>query len=242
MIRFTWIGGPSFVLDIGGFRVLGDPVQHDVFEVGGGRVIRLDTRAEVDVSGADVVCLSCDRADHYDRDVVEGAGAGRVLVPDGMSGESISWFSSTHIEKGDERLDIIAVPAATKREDEAGNGYFFSYLGGAKSYAAYWTGDAHFTEHTRRIQRDLGYANLLAIHLGAENGAATSPDAKEAMQIVYRMQPNVVVPIHHSTFSHYNESVSAFVERAGVTIYEKRVHVLREGEFVEKKIPAGKSG
>lgn len=239
MMRFTWIGGPSFVLEIGGFRVIADPVRNDVFEIGGGRAMRLDSRPDVDISGADVVCVSCDRPDHYEPESVTVA-AGRVLVPERMPGEGLPWFTSTSIEKAGARLHITAVPATTARTAEAGNGYFIRYEDGDRAYTAYWTGDAHFSEHTRRIQRDLGHVNLLVVHVGAENGAATSADAKMAMQIVYRMQPNVLIPIHHSTFSHYNESVRVFEEKVGVTIYEKRLNLLREGESVEKKVPAGR--
>jgi hypothetical protein len=56
------------------------------------------------------------------------------------------------------------------------------------------------------------------------------------MQIVYRMQPNAIAAVHHTSFSHYTEPVSAFVEKIDLTIYENRLRRLREGESFEKNV------
>ncbi len=100
----------------------------------------------------------------------------------------------------------------------------------------YWTGDQRWSDDVRRVQRDLGYANLLVIHLGAERseGGAISASGKDAMQTVYRMQPNAIAAIHHHTFSHYSEPLGPFADLIGRTIYEKRLRVLSEGESFEK--------
>ena len=103
-------------------------------------------------------------------------------------------------------------------------------------YTAYCTGDAMWSDEVRRVQRELGYANVLIQHIGAEGGAGalTSPDGKEAMQFVYRMQPNAVVAVHHSTFSHYTEGPEPFAEHISRTIYEKRLQPLAQGESLTK--------
>jgi hypothetical protein len=59
------------------------------------------------------------------------------------------------------------------------------------------------------------------------------------MQLVYRMQPNAIAAVHHDTFSHYTETIDPFIERIGLTIYEKRLRVLRGGESFEKTIAPG---
>jgi len=81
-----------------------------------------------------------------------------------------------------------------------------------------------------------GYANLLVLYLGAEGAPAarTSLDGAEALQFVYRMQPNAITAVHHHTFSHYTEPLDAFVEPLGRTIYDRRLRILREGESFEK--------
>ena len=240
-MKFTWIGGPSFVLEVGPFRVVGDPVLRDAFDVAGaGAVRRLAPLSAVNLTGADAVLVTSPRADHLDADAVARCGAGTVLVPDGANvtdATTIAPGASVRLEKGPAALAISAVPAGPDAV-----GYFLRLETGARPFTAYISGDTTFTEDTREIQRAHGYANLLVIHVGAErapDGSLRSADAKEAMQIVYRMQPNAIAAVHHGTFSHYTEPLAPLVEKIGLTIYEKRLRILREGESFEKVIGPG---
>jgi L-ascorbate metabolism protein UlaG (beta-lactamase superfamily) len=239
-MKFTWIGGASFVLELGPFRIVGDPVLRDDLELEGtGRVARLSPVTGVATAGADVVLVTSLRADHADADAVAGCGAATILVPRG--GESfapgaraVAPGDSVPIEKDGTALAIAAVPAGTGNQDV---GYFLTLGAGERPFTAYVTGDTLFSEDTRAIQRTHGHANLLVVNVGAErapDGSLRSADAKEAMQIVYRMQPNAVAAIHHSTFSHYTEPIDPLLEKIGLTIYEKRLRVLRAGESFQK--------
>jgi len=242
-MKFTWIGGPSFLLETGAFRILGDPVFSDSVE--SPQAVRNGERPDVDVQSVDVVCLSCLRGDHFDpalgqhisptapvitqprtADRIRGAGLHDV--------RELGWHHEIRMEKGGEVLTVRAVPARSGSGDD--NGYYFRHEVGGTHYTAYCTGDAIWSEEVRQIQQELGYVNLLIQFLGAEGGRGqlTSPDAKEAMQFVYRMQPNAIVAVHHSTFSHYTESITPFMENVGRTIYDKRLHLLREGDSLEK--------
>jgi hypothetical protein len=147
---------------------------------------------------------------------------------------------STRLAKGAAALEVTAVPAGAD-----GVGFFLKLERGERPFTAYVTGDTLFSEQTRELQRAHGYSNLLVMYLGAERtaaGALRSADAKDAMQVIYRMQPNAIAAVHHSTFSHYTEPVTPFREKIELTIYEKRLRVLREGESFEKVIgPAEKA-
>lgn len=240
-MKFTWIGGPSFVLELGPFRIVGDPVLRDAFEVAGaGAVRRLTPPPLVDMSGADLVIVTSRRADHLDADAVARCGARTALVPAGADVPGMTAIDaggSTRLEKDAAVLTIAAVPAGP-----GDLGYFLHLGSGARPFTAYVTGDTIFSETTREIQRTHGHANLLVIHVGAErapDGSLHSADAKEAMQIVYRMQPNAIAAVHHGTFSHYTEPLAPLVEKIGLTIYEKRLRILREGESFEKVIGPG---
>jgi len=239
-MKFTWIGGPSFLLELGPFRILGDPVLRDSFLLDEAEVARLVPAAPFDAAGIDAVVLTSARPDHFDPDAISRHMANTVLVPSGTlfaGATPLVHGGSVRIEKDSAALSIAAVPAA-----QGDNGYFLRLESGGRPFAAYVTGDVIFSAATRDIQRQYGHANLLVIHAGAErspDGTLRSADAKEAMQIVYRMQPNAVVAIHHHTFSHYTEPIDALVEKAGITIYEKRLRVLREGESFEKTIGPG---
>jgi len=242
-MKFTWIGGPTFLLELGSFRILGDPVFADAFEmrVAGAttRVSRTTPLALPDLTNLDLVCASCFRPDHFDT----SAAGGRVdpstplVAPAGGAGgfsdvRALGWGESVEFAKGTESLAVHATHAGD------GNGYFFEHGAGDVRTTAYWTGDARWSDAVRDLQRTHGYANLLIQHIGAEPGAEAdsrrSVDGKEAMQFVYRMQPNAVVAIHHHTFSHYTETIEPFAALMAKTIYEKRLRILSEGESFAK--------
>lgn len=241
-MKFTWIGAATFLLEIGSFRILTDPVFGDEIATPAGRFSRNVPLPDVDVSGVDLVCYSSVRPDHFEpaacgrvgvaSPVLAPVGAGDVIEAAGCTdvGELACW-ESHEINHNGELLDVIATPAD-------GNGYFFRHQAGEKVTTVYWTGDAMWSNDIRELQQKHGYANLLVQHLGAEtaepSGPLRSPDAKEAMQFVYRMQPNALVPVHHHTFSHYQQSIDAFKTLIERTIYDKRLRLLSEGESFEK--------
>jgi len=245
-MRFTWMGGPSFVLELGPFRIVGDPVLADRFELEGtGEVRRVTARPEVELAPADVVLVTSQRADHCEAGAIAGCAATFLAAPrtaaDLPGATALAWGEFHRVEKERYALVVHAVAGGTHglSESERGNGYFLKFEGGDRPFTVYVTGDTRFSEDTRALQRTHGYSNLLIIHVGAEVGPGGGPrsaDAKDAMQIVYRMQPNAIAAVHHASFSHYRESLDAFVHKAGLTIYDKRLRVLREGESFDKSI------
>lgn len=244
-MRFTWLGGPSFVLELGPFRLFGDPVFAERFELAGfGSVTRATPPPHPDALAvvADATLVTSLRADHFDAVVLDRRSAGTVLTPAPAklpNMRALAWGETVRLEKAGMTLTIVAVPAGSPDVPAAhrDNGYFLALEGGAQPFTAYITGDTRFSEATRELQRTRGYANLLVLYLGAEHapdGSPRSADAKDAMQIVYRMQPNAVAAVHHTTFSHYRESIEPLLEKISLTIYDKRLRRLHEGESFEK--------
>jgi L-ascorbate metabolism protein UlaG (beta-lactamase superfamily) len=250
-MKFTWIGGPSFLLQLGPFRVVGDPVLVDQFELEGAAVTRAGACPDVDLGGADLVLVTSLRADHFDAAAIAACRASRALLPGGGTesaapagiegARDFAHGESIRIERDGAALVVHSVAAGPPAGAATDNGYFLKLEHGGRPFTAYVTGDTLFSEATREIQRTHGYSNLLVLHLGAERtrGRICSADAKEAMQIVYRMQPNAIAAVHHSTFSHYTEPIAPFLEKISLTIYEKRLRVLREGGSFEKVIAPG---
>jgi L-ascorbate metabolism protein UlaG (beta-lactamase superfamily) len=250
-MKFTWIGGPSFLLELGPFRIVGDPVLSDQITLDGAVVTRVGPRPEVDIAGADLVLVTSLRADHFDAAAVAVCGAARVLLPGGgvesaqrvgiEGARDFAHGELMRIERDSSALVVHSVAAGPPAGAAADNGYFLKLERGEHPFTAYVTGDTMFSDATREIQRTHGYSNLLVLHVGAERsgGRLLSADAKEAMQIVYRMQPNAIAAVHHSTFSHYTEPIAPFLDKISLTIYEKRLRRLREGESFEKVIGPG---
>ncbi len=241
-MKFTWLGGPSFILELGAFRLVGDPVLAERFDLPGiGTVTRTTPAPAPEALGgaADVTLVTSLRADHFDAAALERHGAGTVLLPAAaklQSARTLSWGESIRLEKPGLTLSIAAVPAGAS-PGTRDNGYFLRLEGGAQPVTVYVTGETRFSEATRQLQLAHGYANLLVLYLGAErapDGSLRSADAKDAMQTVYRMQPNAIAAVHHTTFSHYTESIDPLLEKISLSIYDKRLRRLQQGESFEK--------
>ncbi|HEX6790246.1 MAG TPA: MBL fold metallo-hydrolase [Candidatus Krumholzibacteria bacterium] len=233
-MKFTWIGGPSFRLELGPFVIVGDPVLVDRFAVDGDEVRRISPLPDVDISGADIVLVTSARADHCDEAAIARCGTTEILGVEGVPGATLLAPNEARtLTKNDVGLVISPVVA-----EEGATGFFLKLIQDNRTFTAYVTGDVLFSDHTRELQRLHGYANLLVLHVGAEcfDERLRSADAKEAMQIVYRMQPNAIAAVHHSTFSHYTEPIEPFLAKIGLTIYDNRLRRLREGESFEKVI------
>lgn len=233
-MKFTWIGGPSYRLELGPFVIIGDPVLAESFQLDGLEVRREVAPPPVKVDDADLVLVTSARADHFDPAAIARCATTEILGVEGVPGASLLAHNEARtLTKNDVGLVVSPVPAG-----EGATGFFMRLIQGERTFTAYVTGDTFFSDHTRELQRAQGYSNLLVIHVGAERSGETirSADGKEAMQIVYRMQPNAIAAVHHSTFSHYSEPIGPFIEKIGLTIYENRLRRLREGESFEKNI------
>jgi L-ascorbate metabolism protein UlaG (beta-lactamase superfamily) len=233
-MKFTWIGGPSFRLELGPFIIVGDPVLVDSFLLDGVQVKRHGVFQPVHIQGADVVLVTSPRTDHFDAAAVAHCQARHVFGAEGVSGALTPPPGVMQsLTKDGVEMTLLPVPGV-----DGATGFFLRLMQSERPFSAYITGDTVFTEHTRELQHTHGYSNLLVMYVGAErHGAALrSADAKEAMQIVYRMQPNAIAAVHHSTFSHYTESVAPFIEKINLTIYENRLRRLHEGESFEKNV------
>ena len=233
-MKFTWIGGPSFRLELGPYIIIGDPVHADEFELDGMRVRRTHVLQPVETNDADLVLVTSSRADHCDGEAIAKCHTDQIYGPEGVPAAiQIAPGDSRTVTKNDVPLVISPVPGV-----DGATGFFLNLVNKERPFTAYITGDVLYSDQVRHLQVERGHSNLLVMYLGAEkrNGALRSADSKEAMQIVYRMQPNAIAAVHHTSFSHYTEPVSAFVEKIDLTIYENRLRRLREGESFEKNV------
>lgn len=165
-----WIGGPTYVLQLGSFKVLTDPMlspkgdtafiikQHPTTGKLNAPVARLIAPASFDMANMDVLLISHPHADHMDSQAIAKLDKKLHLVGPKESRNvftgwgfqdinGLSWGDSTMIQKGNESLKIIAVKAVHAANEPLrtalgkGNGYVIEYHNGTETYRIYWTGD-----------------------------------------------------------------------------------------------------
>jgi L-ascorbate metabolism protein UlaG (beta-lactamase superfamily) len=212
---------------------------------------RFTAGPEVDLPPLHAVLLSHLHADHFDRTarqqlnentlVVAPPSVHTQLTADGFNRlEGIDWGESFELVEVGERLLITAMKAVHTEDSALNaslgkvNGYLLRYTRGDRHFTLYWTGDTVWQEEFAAIKARTGEVDLLLPHLGAVGKGGVlglrSLDARQALRLVKAVEPKLVIPIHHTTFSHYVEPIEAFSKLAGDKGHSYRLVLLREGE------------
>ncbi|HYG68548.1 MAG TPA: MBL fold metallo-hydrolase, partial [Anaeromyxobacteraceae bacterium] len=236
-LHVTYVGGPTALIEVGGFRLLTDPT----FDPAGTR-FRLTTKLagpalEPGALGRiDAVLLSHDQhPDNLDaagREVLSRAGV-VLTTPAGaarLGGNAVGlapWESYALRRKDGRDLGVTAVPA---RHGPAGieprigdvTGFVAS-LEGAGARAVYVSGDTVFFDGVAEIGRrfEIGAAFL---HLGAVRFPDYGPervtmDAEEAASAFASLGARTFVPLHFEGWTHLREThdqLRAVFERTGI--------------------------
>lgn len=202
----TWVGHASAVVDVGGHRVLTDPLLRR-------RVAHLRRRVEpVEpglADGVDLVLISHAHMDHLhlpslkqiapDVPIVAPRGTGRLLARAGRR-RVHEVLAGDRIEVGDVRIDVIPAlhpggrgPHTRLAADPIG---FVVEIDGFRTYFA---GDTDlFDEMSRLGPIDLA---LLPIWGWGRTIGVGHLDPERAVEAAALIRPGLVVPVHWGTFS-----------------------------------------
>lgn len=239
MIRLTHVGGPTVLLELGGWRILTDPT----FDPPGRRYgfgwgtssTKLVGPAlpPEQVGPVDVVLLSHDHhADNLDDRgrsllpaagsvITTRAGARRLAAPNvrGLgAGETTT-------------LETAAKPPLTVRATPCRHGpplsrpvagpvIGFALSLGTDPHTAVWmTGDTVLHAPLRRLADEL-HVDVMLMHLGAVRFRLTGPlrysmNSADAVRLLELFRPRVAVPVHYEGWSHFSEPAELLRTRLG---------------------------
>ena len=231
MIRLTHVGGPTVLLEVGGWRVLTDPTFDPAgrrygFGWGTSSTKLVGPALQPDQIGpVDVVLLSHDHhADNLD-DLGRGllpaartvlttrAGARRLAAPNvrGLAAGETTMLETT----GKPPLSVRATPCRhgpPLSRPVAGPVIGFAlYLGSDTRVAVWMTGDTVLHGAVRRLADEL-QVDVMLMHLGAVRFPLTGPlrysmNSTDVNRLLDLFKPPVAVPVHYEGWSHFSEPV-----------------------------------
>ena len=228
-IRITHIGGPTTLIEVGGWRLLTDPTFDDAgrtYHFGYGSSSRKLTGPAIstaDIGHIDAVLLT---HDHHGDNLDD---AGRALLP--RAGVVVTTASGARRLGGNARglvpwettrLDVVGrvgirITATPCRHGPVGSrpivgdviGFALRWDG--QEYGDVWiTGDTVMFDGVREAAKRLPVGTML-LHLGDVHFGITGPvhytlNAAEAVELCELAQPRTVVPVHYEGWSHFSEN------------------------------------
>jgi L-ascorbate metabolism protein UlaG (beta-lactamase superfamily) len=227
-VTFTHVGGPTTIIEVGGWRILTDPTfdaPGRTYGFGWGTSSRKmvgPAVAPADIGEIDVVLLThthhADNLDDAGRALLPGAGTvlttmagAKQLGADTVGLEA--WGTTTLEAPGKTTIEVVATPC---RHGPPGSrpivgqviGFALTWAG--QQHGSLWiSGDTVLYDGVREVAErvDVGTAVL---HLGRVQFRLTGPirytmTAHDAVELCGLLRPETVVPVHYEGWSHFTE-------------------------------------
>ncbi|MFI0405557.1 MBL fold metallo-hydrolase [Actinomadura sp. 3N508] len=211
MTSLTWLGHATVLLDIGGVRVLTDPVLR-------GRVAFL-RRVVPPVphgacAGADLVLISHLHHDHCDLPSLRSLGPDPQIVAPPGGGDFLrerGFRRVITLRPGESHtagpVRVTATPAVHDgtRRPFGPRAAAVGYLVAAADTAVYFAGDTALFDGMRKLCHRLDMA-LVPVWGWGPNLGAGHLDPRSAAEAVARLRPRLAVPVHWGTLFPYGLS------------------------------------
>ncbi|HEX4668405.1 MAG TPA: MBL fold metallo-hydrolase [Solirubrobacterales bacterium] len=231
-IRITHVGGPTILIEVGGWRLLTDPTFDPPgrkYNFGWGtssRKLAGPAIAAADLGEIDAVLLS---HDHHDDNLDD---AGRALLPSvgavvttvpgakrlGGNARGLAAWASTVLEApGRTPIEVTATPC------RHGPPLSHPIVGEVVGFALGWEGQEHgvlwisgdtvLYDGVREVADRLEVDTAL-VHLGGVKFPVTGPlrytlTAAEAVELCGLVKPRTVIPIHYEGWKHFRQGRDA---------------------------------
>jgi L-ascorbate metabolism protein UlaG (beta-lactamase superfamily) len=224
-VRITHVGGPTALIEIGGWRLLTDPTfdppgSKYAFGYGtGSRKVAGPAVAPADLGRIDAVLLS---HDHHDDNLDP---AGRALLPSagtvvttasgarrlGGSARGLRDWQSTRLEAEDRpAIEVTATPC------RHGPPLSHPLVGDVIGFALRWdggslwiSGDTVLYDGVRSVAEHVD-VDVAILHLGGVRFPITGPlrytmTAADAIELCGLLRPRVAIPLHYEGWSHFRQ-------------------------------------
>jgi len=235
-VRITHIGGPTALIEVGGWRLLTDPTfdapgrRYNFGWGTGSTKLAGPAIAASDITPIHAVLLTHDQHDDNldpggrallpsaDNVVTTVSGANRL----GDNALGLEPWASARLEApGRTPIEIIATPCRhgpPLTRPIAGDVIGFALRWPAQEHGVLWiSGDTVLYRGMRQVAERLKVDTVL-LHLGGVRFPVTGPlrytmTAREAVRICGLIRPRTVIPIHYEGWSHFRQGRNAIERR-----------------------------
>lgn len=227
-VTVTHIGGPTVLIEFGGWRLLTDPTfdpPGERWHFGWGAFSRKLAGPAIpasDLGPIDAVLLSHDHhgdnLDHAGRALLPQLGKIVTTVPGAkrLGGQALGlkpWETTTLAASGRPPIEITATPA--RHGPPASRAIVGSVIGFAlrwdgQQHGALWiSGDTVFFDGVREMANRFDVGTVV-VHLGGVRFPISGPlhytmTAEKAVQACGPLHPRTVIPVHYEGWKHFRQ-------------------------------------
>jgi L-ascorbate metabolism protein UlaG (beta-lactamase superfamily) len=227
-VRITHIGGPTALIEVGGWRLLTDPTfdpPGQTYSFGWGTSSRKLTGPAIaagDLPPIDAILLTHEHhGDNLDL-------AGRALLPEagvvvttgsgarrlGGTARGLEAWGTTQLEAaGRVTIEITATPCRhgpPLSHPLAGDVVGFALRWDGQEHGVLWiSGDTVLFDGVREVA-DRVQVDTVILHLGAVQFPITGPvrysmTARDAVELCGLVRPNTAIPVHYEGWKHFKQ-------------------------------------
>lgn len=230
-LQVTWIGHASFLIQIGGFNVLTDPVFGDLsflFK----RVIEPGILLE-QLPHIDAVVISHNHRDHLDENAIRAIHAQNprctFFVPfgdkawftkRGIEATELLWWDTDSLKVRGELLKVQFLPAfhwSQRGLFDKNKSLWGSWIIQAAGKTVYFGGDTAYSSHFKQIGREYRAIDLALLPIGPCEPYKwmkfSHMNAEEAGQAALDVGARAVIPMHWGTYRFGTDSIFAPLDR-----------------------------
>lgn len=243
-MRITHIGGPTALIEVGGWRILTDPT----FDAPGRRYnfgwgtsskkLAGPAIAAADLTPIDAVLLSHDHhEDNLDPAgramlpsagtvVTTTSGAKRLRGKGATNAQGLAFWQATTLDApGKTPIEITATPCRhgpPLSRPLVGDVIGFALRWDGQQHGVVWiSGDTVLYDEVREVPQRM-HVGTAILHLGGVRFPVTGPfhytmTAKDAIELTRLAQPHQVVPIHYEGWKHFREGRDAIERELAAT-------------------------
>lgn len=227
-VRLTHIGGPTLLIEFGGWRLLTDPTFDPAggkysFSLGIGSVkLSAPALSPGEIGAIDAVLLSHDHhEDNLDaagRALLPSAGAVITTVPGakrlGGNARGLGFWDRTTLEApGKPTIEIVATPCRhgpPLSKPLVGDVIGFGLTWEGQAHGAFWiSGDTVLYPGVREVAERLDVGTAV-VHLGGVRFPISGPlhytmTGAQAAELLAAIKPRTTIPIHYEGWKHFRE-------------------------------------
>jgi L-ascorbate metabolism protein UlaG (beta-lactamase superfamily) len=260
-VRITHIGGPTALIEIGGWRLLTDPTfdaPGQRYHFGWGAMSRKEAGPAIGAAEIGIVDAALVSHDHHEDNldaagreliatvatvITTDAGAGRL----GGTARGVAPWETTRLEReGRPTIEITATPC---RHGPPGLGFIYGDVIGfslrweGQEHGELWiSGDTVLYAGVREVAKRLEVGTAI-VHLGGVRFPVSGPlrstmTARDAVELCGLIRPRTVIPIHYEGWKHFRQGRAAVEAEfaAAPAEFREAVRWLEIGEPAEIEV------